>query len=179
LDILHGLPYFKLRYPTDEEMENLPHVISTSDIEWDPRILGYITNKDTSKWYPDNDESQEYGNHNFNEFKQYCKCVLNQCESLYNYVSDSRDLEDVIENVINYKYNNASTTTNDIDYEPLSPPFGFVLIEIFKKTFKVTTQYAHTLTLYNDMRKHYMSTLMLRKEMSLLQRILFIQTMQQ
>jgi hypothetical protein len=85
----------------------------------------------------------------------------------------------MFENVINYKYNNASTTTNDIDCEALRPPFGFVLIEIIKKTFKVTTQYACTLTLYNDMRKHCKSTLMLRKERSLLQRILFIQTMQQ
>jgi hypothetical protein len=73
LDILNGLPYFKLQHLTDEEMEMLPHVVLTSDNDWDPTILDNITDKDTSKWYPDNDESPEYGNHNFNKFGQYSK----------------------------------------------------------------------------------------------------------
>jgi hypothetical protein len=157
LDILNGLPYFKVQHPTDEEMENLPHVVLTSDIDWDPTILNNIADKDTLEWYPDNDESLDYGNHNFNKFGQCSKRVLNQCQSLYNYVPESRDLEDVIENVINCRYNNTSTTTSDIDYEALRPRFGLIPIDIIKWKFKVTTQYACTLTLCNDMRKQYKS----------------------
>ena len=31
-----GLCYLPMRYPTDEEMENLPQLIMTSDKAWDP-----------------------------------------------------------------------------------------------------------------------------------------------
>ncbi|HSN65305.1 MAG TPA: hypothetical protein VLS94_01635, partial [Fusibacter sp.] len=33
LDIKQGLPYLKMRQPTDDEMEKLPHVMITSDID--------------------------------------------------------------------------------------------------------------------------------------------------
>jgi hypothetical protein len=138
-------------------MATLPYVILTSDIDWDPTILDNIMDHESSELYPNHDESQEYGNHNFDDCGNYNKRVLNQCESLYKYVSRSQDLEDVIHNVIDYKYNITTTTINDIDYEALCPHFGFVPIDLIKRTFKVTTQYAHAVTLHNARRKHYTS----------------------
>jgi hypothetical protein len=32
----NGLPYLKCRPPTNEEVTSLPHIIMTSDINWDP-----------------------------------------------------------------------------------------------------------------------------------------------
>ena len=34
-----GLPYMDMRPPTDEELQQLPHIILTSDAVWDPSTL--------------------------------------------------------------------------------------------------------------------------------------------
>jgi hypothetical protein len=36
LDFKNGLPYLRCRKPTDEELSSLPHIIMTSDVDWDP-----------------------------------------------------------------------------------------------------------------------------------------------
>ena len=36
---MNALPYVPLRPCTDEEEEELPHVILTSDVDWDPKVL--------------------------------------------------------------------------------------------------------------------------------------------
>lgn len=41
LNIRQGLPYMSIRPYTDSEWETLPHVILTTDVEWDPAILDY------------------------------------------------------------------------------------------------------------------------------------------
>ena len=42
LDIKNGLPYCSIRPYTDDEWESLPHVVWTSDDEWDPSVLDNI-----------------------------------------------------------------------------------------------------------------------------------------
>jgi hypothetical protein len=50
IDIINGLPYTPMRAYTDSEWTNFPHVIWTSDANWDPSILdSKISNKDN--WY--------------------------------------------------------------------------------------------------------------------------------
>jgi hypothetical protein len=39
INIQNGLPYVKMRPYTDEEWDTLPHVILTSDVNWDPAVL--------------------------------------------------------------------------------------------------------------------------------------------
>jgi hypothetical protein len=39
LDIVDGLPYMPMSQPTEEDMDNLPHIILTGDMDWDPRCL--------------------------------------------------------------------------------------------------------------------------------------------
>jgi len=36
LHICHGLPYLDIRPYTDKEIDELPHVVLTSDVDWDP-----------------------------------------------------------------------------------------------------------------------------------------------
>ncbi len=43
INIKYGLPYIKMRPYTDEEWETFPHVIFTSDADWDPTILDPYT----------------------------------------------------------------------------------------------------------------------------------------
>jgi hypothetical protein len=50
LSIRNGLPYLGMRPYTDDEYESLSHVILTSDVDWDPRVLDFdIDDKDA--WY--------------------------------------------------------------------------------------------------------------------------------
>ena len=39
IHIRGGLPYIDMEGPTDDDMDNLPHVIMISDLNWDPSIL--------------------------------------------------------------------------------------------------------------------------------------------
>jgi hypothetical protein len=38
LDVNSGLPYLRCRKPTPDEVANLPHLIMTTDVDWDPCI---------------------------------------------------------------------------------------------------------------------------------------------
>jgi hypothetical protein len=37
LDFKNGLPYLSCRKPTETEISSLPHIIMTSDVNWDPK----------------------------------------------------------------------------------------------------------------------------------------------
>ena len=41
LQVRNGLPYIDMRPPTDDELAKLPHIIVTSDMPWDPKILDH------------------------------------------------------------------------------------------------------------------------------------------
>ena len=44
------LPYLDMRPYTDDEFNTLPHVIFTSDVDWDPRILDFDV-EGVDEWY--------------------------------------------------------------------------------------------------------------------------------
>jgi hypothetical protein len=50
LSIRDGLPYLAMRPYTDDEFDTLPHVILTSDVDWDPRVLDFDIDDDDN-WY--------------------------------------------------------------------------------------------------------------------------------
>ena len=50
LDIINGLPYMKMVPNTDHEFQTLPHVILTSEQDWDPKILDNVIS-DQDDWY--------------------------------------------------------------------------------------------------------------------------------
>jgi hypothetical protein len=50
LSILDGLPYLGMRPYTDAEFDSLPHVILTSDVDWNPRVLDFDIDNDDA-WY--------------------------------------------------------------------------------------------------------------------------------
>ena len=47
INIVSGLPYVTMRPYTDDEWDTLPHVIWTSDHDWDPSILDYNLDDNT------------------------------------------------------------------------------------------------------------------------------------
>jgi hypothetical protein len=50
INIVDGLPYTPMRPYTDDEWKKLPHVVWTSDVNWDPSVVdNYIS--DDNKWF--------------------------------------------------------------------------------------------------------------------------------
>jgi transposase InsO family protein len=63
LDVRNGLPYLRMRPPTDRELSNpdIPHVVLTSDTDWDPSVLDHQVD-DMEAWansIPDYDSDDE------------------------------------------------------------------------------------------------------------------------
>ena len=50
LEIIDGLPYLRIRTPTDAEFSTLPHVYLTADVPWDPTIVDAAV---PPSWYSD------------------------------------------------------------------------------------------------------------------------------
>ena len=50
LNIRDGLPYLSTKPYTDAAFELLPHVILTSNVDWDPRIMDFEV-EDDKAWY--------------------------------------------------------------------------------------------------------------------------------
>jgi hypothetical protein len=145
LDIINGVKYSKLRPPTDKELDTLPHVTITSDIDWDPLTLDNVIDTESSDWYPEEELCTTYGDHPFNKTVNYMQNVVNEFNQLSNSNYDSIDLQntdDVVDNSIKFKYNNTVTAPKESYHELLRPRFGFLSDEIIKKTFLTTTQYA-------------------------------------
>jgi hypothetical protein len=73
LSIRNGLPYLGMRPYTDVEYESPPHVILTSDVDWNPRFLDFAIDDDDD-WY---DASSDNMNHSelFDAFRNYTGCT--------------------------------------------------------------------------------------------------------
>src|SRR5688572_18038031 len=50
LNIRSGLPYMSIRPFTDKEWDNLPHVILTADVDWDPTVIDCEL-EDGEEWF--------------------------------------------------------------------------------------------------------------------------------
>ena len=50
LNIISGLPYMSMRPYTDDEWDDLPHLILTGDTDWDPSILDHNIDDD-ERWF--------------------------------------------------------------------------------------------------------------------------------
>jgi hypothetical protein len=167
LSIKDGLARLSIHPYTDDEWDNLPHVILTSEIEWDPSVL-------------DNDhrEDEQWGEvpemeSPFDEFGDYKHCVIAQ-HLAYFQRQDGNHLDDIIaqcvfdaqcteplQEIVFYDAHEAEitmphegnhpeptpigpkvTSKREPDYHQLRPYFGWTDAETIKKTLENTTQYA-------------------------------------
>ncbi len=78
LNIRAGLPYLPIRPYTDDDWQALPHVIMTSDVVWDPRVLDHDLDDD-EQWFDAVSTLQDDPSTNlFDETGQYIKRVVAQ-----------------------------------------------------------------------------------------------------
>ena len=82
LDVSAGLVRLKLAIPSDEDMDRYPHVIMTSESEWDPAILDYALTGDEN-WFDALDEPLAVDMHinRFDEVGDYRHRVVVRAET--------------------------------------------------------------------------------------------------
>ena len=145
LDIIQGLAYLKIRPPNDHEMDTLPHVIITSDMDWDPTLFDNKIDSESDHWFDPQDVPEWNSHQHFDDLGNFNKRQL----MVLNIFAD-----DSTQSFFTFDVSQKPTIP---DYIALQPYFGRSSIDIIKHTIDNTTQYVHSLQLYQDMRKHYKS----------------------
>jgi hypothetical protein len=136
---------------SNSELESLPHVLLTFDKDWDPTVLDNDTDIDTANWYPKLDQRTKYGKYQFDEIGMYRGRVINELISNDTHnIHNNESIENTISTIVNYKYNNTILVPQVKDFTALQQQFGWIPINVIKKTFEVTTQHVQSLHLYND-----------------------------
>jgi len=74
LNIRNGLAYMDMRAPIGNEFSELPHVVLTSDVDWDPKVLDCEFDPDEA-WEDAQDESP-FTDSNFDETAIICIVIL-------------------------------------------------------------------------------------------------------
>jgi hypothetical protein len=74
IDVRHGLPYIIMHPFTDEEFEELPHVVWTSEDNWDPTSLDSVISNDPN-WY-EAEPSPPLPDPMYHEYGEFHGCVL-------------------------------------------------------------------------------------------------------
>ncbi|EEC51029.1 predicted protein [Phaeodactylum tricornutum CCAP 1055/1] len=138
LHIRQGLPYMDMRCPTDAEFTSLPHVILTSDVDWDPSVLDNEIDLATD-WY---DTVQDLPHYHMSN--RVLTTWANISIVIFRFVTlATMPLTHEIQR-------------NDHDYETLRPCLGWVSADTVRKTIQATTQYAREVY-HAPLRKHYKS----------------------
>ena len=76
LNICSGLPYLTMHPYTDNEWEALPHVILTSDVDWNPLALDHDLDDD-EEWFDAVSDMQAGTTSTlFDEYGNYRKCYV-------------------------------------------------------------------------------------------------------
>ena len=114
INIRNGLPYMLLRPYTNKEWDDLPHIILTSDVEWDPTVLDEDF-KDNEKWF-DAQTSLDTGPNStlFDANGDYLKRTVVGEHDMHFFDADSHnelDNEDLIHYCVNYYLSNNANVT--------------------------------------------------------------------
>jgi hypothetical protein len=73
LDFKNSLPYLQCQKPTDEELSPLPHIIMTSDVNWNPSK--YDKDIDDIEKFHDHGED-DHDEYHFDQHGEYCHCTV-------------------------------------------------------------------------------------------------------
>ena len=162
INIEDGLPYISMKPYTDEQWDTLPQVILTSDAEWNPTVLDHRLD-DNDDWFDAISDLQSNPTTNlFDEFGNYRKRVVVVEHATFFDAVDPPTVDDIVDdcvmhsNVDLYEVHSREITKQEPDYEALRPFFGWLPVDIVKRTFAATTQYAR-IPFSTTLKKHYKS----------------------
>ena len=158
LNFRQGLPYLPLRPYTDDEWETLPHVVFTSDVDWDPTVFDHVIDIDNDIWYDAlEDIDADPDSNPFDEFGDYRKREV--CGAMFFDARYTHDIDDIIDACVSSAHPAISSDLEPDpcvtyssflhhvdrappDYEQLRKFFGYLPVDIVKNTFEHTTQHA-------------------------------------
>ena len=133
LDFQNGLPYLPMRPFTDQEWDELPHVVFTSDTEWNPSDVDCKIS-DTETWYdaishdPDDDRFFD----TFDEFGTHRDVVT----------VDVHEFRDVI--LVDAHVSATRVVPTPRTFEQYRDYFLRASADVIKRTFDATTQFARS-----------------------------------
>jgi hypothetical protein len=142
-----------MRPPSDAEFDTLPHVVLTSDVDWDPSIIDNEIDLVTD-WHDAVQDlpSDPYVEPRFNSTGEYRHRHVATFDIFSS--SDFVPRSTAIDNILSS--NQHDMTRNSHNYEALRPCLGWVSADTVQKTIMATTQFAREV--YNaPMRKHFKS----------------------
>jgi hypothetical protein len=153
LDINNGLAYLRCRPPYTHELETLPHIIMTADVDWNPSIFDNDID-DVETFFDTTDDIISHGP--FDQYGEYRFRIVaihdTSCEPDFFDAVEFLNYDDMIDDLIDlwqptnicgkYGVNMASVTNRQPDFNLLRPLFGWAPSETIKRTFSVTTQFA-------------------------------------
>jgi hypothetical protein len=116
---------------TDEEWDSLPHIILTSEREWDPSCLDRELDSN-EKWFDVLSKEVEYplkGIFNLQGEYERRTVLFHDCAA---YIPVDKAYSINVRGI---------TKHNEPDYESLCPKFGWLSADIIRETFCNTTQY--------------------------------------
>ena len=168
LNIKNRLPYIPMCPYTDHEWDTLPHVLWTSDIDWDPSVLD-VSLTDDMHWFDTvsdlaastlSNPFDEYGDYKHREAELHSFDAVADTSSMDNTTSPSdvdpdHNMFHAILHAMHHHSTYSSTspclninskklTTKPPNYDALRPFFLHASIDVIRRTFAATTQYART-----------------------------------
>ncbi len=184
LHFRQGLPYLDMRPFTDQEWDTLPHVVLTSDVDWDPSMLdgefpltGHESALDSSA-YHNGSPFDVHGDYRHRTLVASARRTHDQTPVLH--VTDSplhnpelipdsmddaacvqvtppADPSDVVESPSGTVLNvSPHLAQASLEPEALRQFFAFLPTEVVRRTLEQTTQHARV-SLHDTMRRYYKS----------------------
>ncbi len=132
LDFKSGLACLPLRPHTDKEWEQLPHVVLTSDVDWDPSVLDNTLTDDDEWLQAQADHPNGIVDSNIDEFGEFL--------SLQDQQDPPPDDTVVPDPEVFYQAHLHELTPSKPNLEKLQPHFAWQPLDTIKRTLEATTQ---------------------------------------
>ena len=151
INIRSGLPYVTMRPYTDRELDRLPQVHLTSDLDWDPKSLDDEM-EDDELWFDSmKDLPTLSADPLFDEFSDY----QHTHDVLEAIMADSVIENSVITDLpMAFKVYERQVRARPVNFEALRPKFGWLPASTIEKTWDSTTQFYCT-PMSSHMKKTY------------------------
>ena len=147
LSIRNGLPYMDMRYPTNEDMENYPHVYFTEDTDWNPAQLDdeYVDDPDgfdRGAYQSDLENDELTYNTDVNDFGELTGNLDRDIDALLYEARHSRVIQE------------QTVVKQTPKFDLLRPHFGWVSVERIKATLAASTQFGRSVVRF-PFRMHF------------------------
>ncbi len=144
MDYVKGLPNIDIRPFTDQEWDELPHVVATGDVTWDPGVLDNILSSD-EEWF-DAQPTHPDGVHNetFDLQGDYQHRTVADTELFFMdpLEGEEDDPTAAVDRILLASIHERDIKVKERDWEKLAPCFAWVSADRIKETFRRTTQFA-------------------------------------